>query len=52
MKCDVCGNKDFKKFFQEERPDCLIVICAKCGSIVELYRTATIEERLLLIGCD
>ena len=52
MKCDVCKNKDFNKFIQEERPHWLIVICDKCGSIVEVYRTATLEERLLLIGCD
>lgn len=52
MKCVVCGNKDFNKFFQQERPGCLILVCAKCGMIVERYRTATIEERLLLLGCD
>ncbi len=50
MKCICCGNKDFKKFYQEERPDSIILTCGKCGTIVEVFKTATLEEERLLSG--
>lgn len=52
MKCDVCGNTRFSKFIEEDRFDCIILTCGKCGSIVEKFRTATLEEMLLLTGCE
>lgn len=52
MKCNVCGNSNFSKFIEEDRFDCIILTCGRCGSIVEIYRRATLEEMLILTGCE
>ena len=52
MKCVVCGNSNFSKFIEEDRQDSIMLTCAECGAIVEIFRTATIEEKHLLAGSE